>query len=238
MIVPMRITPLLIAVVAVVAACVGEDPPASITPVSSDPNAKVGEYRGRCNNGQCFPGLECSKDDVCLYIDYPDGGVPPGSTTDGGGGTTDGGSVTDGATPVACPLSVIHTNDNPCPGTVGDSCSSQTALTCCLGAAKNTCKNSPPDCATEPALRCSGLGQCSGDVCCLKLADTAPAISTSECPSNVARTDVFKTDCVTKSNCQSDDYAVCRNDGECETGTCRKVHIAGPDGVVELGVCL
>jgi hypothetical protein len=239
------------AAIVVVAACVGEDPPA----LTRDPNAKPGEFRGPCDQGRCFTGLRCNIElDICERD--PDAGANDDGAASSSGGTSgtsssggsssggSSGSGPDGGSSSGCipGYGEGSTTQRLCLFGGGNPCAGGSPV-CCLAEDASTCFPNADLCATTFAggtgrpIDCIGsLDQCgSGQLCCAILQNAT--LEKAQC-NTVGLAQFISAKCTDGTMCSGGSLRVCRNDNECGSAKCTKLTVSATAGTVTLGLCL
>jgi hypothetical protein len=225
--------------VAIVAACVGDDPVSS-GGIKPDESIQKGRQGGRCDEGRCLSGLYCDTlNDVCLLdADAGDGG----SSSSGGssGASSSGGLSSSGGS---------SGTTNPCPFDAGPSNTKRCLVDggacpalCCLSQDQSTCQVGESLCLNQSGggkpLHCIGAGTCgTGQSCCL---DANFPLDAGAC-NTFSYKELSSTKCYDAGTCPGTTTAVCGDDTECVSPKrCVKLTVTGggAGASVALGTCL
>jgi hypothetical protein len=149
-----RLSVIALAALAAFVACVGDDPATS--GVQPDPNAKPGEFRGRCDSGRCLTGLRCDAAiDICVRDEDASAG--------------DSGAD-------ECAFKAPSAEGIPCVGSDPATCTGNEY--CCLDTAANDCNVA----CSQKEIRCDGAEECPGEKCCMR---TEASFKPNACQSTV-----------------------------------------------------
>ena len=212
--------------------CVGSDPASGSTSSQADPNAKDGDFRGKCIGDRCLSDLVCYEG-VCLYAD---GGGPPTTSSSGTGssGTGSSGTSSSGSSRTPCPISVGPAPAVACPGALdaGNVCGN--LETCCVTSDHQECTTNAAQCTAGKPFRCSTNEACGGERCCLKDVTNLP----NTCPVALTTADVSGTDC--GPECGTNARRVCTSDMDCVApARCSNANVTLPNlATIHLGLCL
>lgn len=199
----------LVGSIAVIVACVGEDPALPPANATGDGGIPVGEYGGKCSDdGRCEAGLNCIDGIICLRPDDArDAGPTDGSPGDSG---PDASSCSLVAPPLSANLRCPSDNAYvACPAN----------QLCCMGG-DASCTATPSACAGGTLWACFATDQCpaAGFHCCTK-----GKLETSDGP--CGRFEPTPSTCAAK--CSNEDIELCSTDPAakpCPPGaTCRVV---------------